>query len=531
MTNDLQGLLKAIANASPEQREQIEKQNQNNEWKQKIFLPNPGPQLMAYKSKADILLFGGSPGGGKTALEIGLALNEHHRTLLVRREFVDLDAPIHTLENILRDSGIGTKGLVRGNRPKYNKPNGGVINFMGMGEDFSGKQGLPHDLICIDESAQLPEDWVRMLIGWLRTDKDGQRTRVVMGSNPPLNSTGDWLIQFFAPWLDNRHPNPAKYGELRWFNPSNNDECDKNDEFDVGGVTVRAQSRTYIPSQFTDNPYYDAEDYAKQLATLPESVRARLISGDFMMAREDDEWQLIPTEWIELAFDRWEKNSRPIDVPMCVMAVDVAQGGADKTILAPRYDGWYDELICIKGEKTPTGAEVAGLVFQHRKDNALIVVDNGGGFGGATIEHLKANDIDCERHNGGDKSYARTKDGTMGFYNKRTELYWRFREALDPSQDGGSPIMLPRDTDLLADLTALRIDQNEMITRNGIRITKKKDVVKELGRSPDKGDAVVMAWGYGTKIEHIKGGWRGYQKRSSAPPTVNVGHAAKRRRR
>ena len=115
----------------------------------KIFLPSEGPQMEAYFSEADIVLFGGSPGGGKTALEVGLGLNDHHRTLVVRRQFSDLDAPIHTLENILNDAGLGTKGLVGGQRPKYNKPDGGVINFMGMGDDFSGKQGLPHDLICV----------------------------------------------------------------------------------------------------------------------------------------------------------------------------------------------------------------------------------------------------------------------------------------------------------------------------------------------------------------------------------------------
>lgn len=494
----------------------------------KLFIPNAGPQTEAYFSKADILLYGGSPGGGKTALEIGLALNEHHRTLLVRKEFVDLDAPIHTLENILRGAGVGSNGLVRGNRPKYRKKDSGEIVFMGVGDSFDGKQGLPFDLLCFDEGAQLSEDFVRMCLGWLRSDRQGQRKRVVIASNPPLNSVGDWLIDFFPCWLDKRYPNPAAEGELRYFNPQTNEECSKDDVFYINGIETGAQSRTFISSKFSDNPYYDAQEYAKSLAALPAKVRERLISGDFMLAREDDEWQVIPTEWIEAAFDRWETQGRNPHAPMCAMGIDVAQSGGDKTVLAMRYDGWYDHLVSVKGDKTPTGAEISGLVIQHRKDNALVVVDNGGGFGGATVEHLKSNGFRVEAHNGGNKSLARTKDRTAGFYNKRAEVYWRFREALDPTQDGGSHIMLPRDPELLADLTAVRIDQSEMIASKGIKLVPKKDLVKQLGRSPDKGDAVVMAWAYGQTVANIRGGWEAQATRRNTPTVVNK-HAEKRR--
>ena len=52
---------------------------------------------------------------------------------------------------------------------------------------------------------------------------------------------------------------------------------------------------------------------------------------------------------------------------------------------------------------------------------------------------------------------------------------------------------LPPDPELVADLTAPRFE----ITSNGIKITPKDVLVKNLGRSPDKGDAVVMAWSEG----------------------------------
>jgi hypothetical protein len=42
---------------------------------------------------------------------------------------------------------------------------------------------------------------------------------------------------------------------------------------------------------------------------------------------------------------------------------------------------------------------------------------------------------------------------------------------------------------------------------NGIKVESKEDVCKRLGRSTDRGDAVVMAWAYGDKIQNQRGGW------------------------
>lgn len=490
----------------------------------KPFIPNPGPQTAAYFSEADVLLFGGSPGGGKTALEVGLALNEHHRALIVRKNFVDLAGVLHTLDNILgkENSAVG------GNRPIYRKPGGGVIEFAGLGDSIDSKQGNPHDIICIDEAAQVPEYIVRMLIGWLRTDRPGQHCRVVLGSNPPLDPTGDWLITYFAPWLDPTHPNPAQEGELRYFLPAENGhgdrECGPDETTEIHGVTVRPQSRTFISSAFTDNPYYDQEQYAKSLAGLPDKARDILISGSFLMDRSDDIWQTIPTHWVREAQERW-KQTPPTGAPMCAMGVDIAQGGADNTVLAPRHDGWFAPLIVEPGAKTPDGPTAAGFVISKRRDGATPIIDLGGGWGGDCLASLVANGIEAVGYLGVRASNARTADRKLKFTNTRTQAYWRFREALDPGQPGGSPIALPRDPVLLADLCAPRYE----ITPHGIKLESKEDVKKRLGRSPDRGDAVVMAYTDGAKSANVPGGFQQLMKNRN--PQVVMGHQAARRRR
>ncbi len=135
------------------------------------------------------------------------------------------------------------------------------------------------------------------------------------------------------------------------------------------------------------------------------------------------------------------------------------------------------------------------MVVSKRRDKSLVVVDLGGGYGGPMYEHLKLNEVEVSGFKGAEATARRAIDGRIRFTNKRSAAYWLFREALDPGQPGGSPIALPEDNMLMADLTAPTFSP----TPNGIKIEVKESVVERLGRSPDRGDAVVMAWFEGPK--------------------------------
>ena len=493
------------------------------------FIPSPGPQTEAWFSKADVLLYGGEAGGGKSGLLCGLALEEHHQSLLMRRNGVDLHGGGGLIEDLLRLNG--TRDGFNGSSPPTLRTGDRIITFGSAGNlgDEQKYLGRARDLLGLDEATQFSESQVRFLMGWIRTVKEGQRTRAVFATNPPLSSVGEWVVGMFRPWLDLTHPRPARPGELRWFITTRDGdiEVDGPETLQRDGDELIPTSRTFIPARLIDNPFIDTATYQKQLDALPEPYRSAARDGNFMAARQDSEWQVIPTQWIREAQARWTPEP-PAHAPMSCIAADIAQGGADTTTVATRYDAWIAPVDQHPGSSTPTGNEVAGLIIGKRRNGCVIVVDVGGGYGGATMMRLKDNKIEVTGHNGASASVRRTADNQLGFYNKRAEIAWKLREALDPSQDGGSVVALPDDPEMVSDLTA---DHYE-ITARGIKITSKDDVVAKLGRSPDKGDAIKMAWFYGPKLQTHGNLWRGYAKSAmtGSAPKINLGRDAQRRR-
>jgi hypothetical protein len=184
---------------------------------------------------------------------------------------------------------------------------------------------------------------------------------------------------------------------------------------------------------------------------------------------------------------------------MTALAVDVAPGGGDKRVISTRYGGWYAPLDVAK-EIDPDGRKTAAAVVTLRRDNCPVIVDLGGGWGGDASLALKDNGISVVAYMGVGSSMATTRDGKMRFFNKRAEDIWKFREALDPEQEGGSIIALdPNDGELEADLASLRWEAVRIGDRLGIKVEKKTDIKQRLGRSPDRGEAVIMCLAPGDK--------------------------------
>lgn len=467
--------------------------------KEVIWRNLPGPQDMARYSAADIVGYGGSAGGGKSELVVGVSLIDHHRCLIVRREKAQTRGIIQRIAEVL-----GTTDGFNSQLSEWKKDDGGLIEFAGLDNEGDERrwQGRPHDLKAFDEVTEMREHQVRFMMGWNRPSRPGQRCRVIMTFNPPTTTEGRWVLDFFGPWLDRKHPNPAKPGELRWFTtiagkdvevPSGEPfvlaEGKRVYDFDPKQYrpedVIQPKSRTFVPARLTDNPYYMAAGYMSTLQALPEPLRSQMLYGDFQAGVTDDPWQVVPTRWVEIAQERWKARSPKGE--MLTQGVDVARGGKDNTVIANKHVGnWFDELKLYPGKETPDGPAVAGLVIAERRDSAPVLIDVIG-VGSSPYDVLNGMDVQVIGVNMSETAPGTDKSGMLRFLNTRSMLWWRMREALDPANDTG--IALPPDKALLSELCMPKWE----VSGKTIKVESREDIVKRLGRSPDRATAVILA--------------------------------------
>jgi hypothetical protein len=449
-----------------------------------MWRPLQGPQLEGFVTQADETFYGGGAGGGKSDLLLGLGLTAHQHSIIFRREYVQLRGLIKRSREI-----IGDRGRFNGQENVWKDlPGEREIEFGAVKDatSVSAFQGRPHDFIGFDEISNFLESQYRFLIGWNRTTTEGQRCRVVCAGNPPTTPEGEWVVKYWGPWLDPKHTNPAEPGELRWFAVIDGEDVERPDgqPFAHEGETIYPRSRTFIPARLKDNPFLERTGYAATLQAMPEPLRSQMLYGDFSVGIEDDPWQVIPTAWVQAAQARW--TASPPDT-LSAIGVDVARGGRDKTVIARRYGPWFAPLEKYPGSSTPDGPAVAArALLALGTENVPVNVD-AIGVGASVYDHLRGKVKQLNGVQFAGKAPGRDRTDKITFANVRAWAYWSLREALDPVKGDG--LMLPPDRELLADLCAPRW----MMRSNGVLLEDKDDIKQRIGRSPDSGEAVVLA--------------------------------------
>lgn len=500
MSNAAEQLLDMYFKLPPEAQENVVASTMavlgNRKW-----IAQDGPQTEAYFSLADELLFGGQAGGGKTDLLCGFAINEGHNAVVFRnglKNLADIERRackiVGSAENF--QSSKHFLDLGDGRSLEF-----GSLDKPGAEEDWQGRR---RDLMLFDEAAQQQKARVLFVLGWNGSAVEGVRSRVIYATNPPLSAEGNWLIVWFAPWIDPMFPKPAKPGELRWFISDTEGDpvwVDGPGTYKrADGETETAKSRTFIPAALDDNRFLRDTDYRSKLQKLPEPMRSALLHGNFMAARQDGAMQIIPTEWIRIAQLRWEMAEKKHRA-MVALGVDIAQGGPDKTTLAPLLtDNFFDEPHVEPGVNTKDGPAVAGLIVKTVRNGAPIGIDMTGGWGGDTRTQLKQQDIDVIGIVNSEASGACDPNTGIFYYNLRAEMQWEFRLALNPHS--GENIKLPPGQKIIAEGAAAKWH----LKGGKIIVQDKGEIRKELGSSPDIWDAICNAWyirGRGlAKIKH-----------------------------
>ncbi len=212
--------------------------------------------------------------------------------------------------------------------------------------------------------------------------------------------------------------------------------------------------------------------------------RARVL-GDFP---DEGEEGLIRRSCLEVAVETYERREFRLETTEAVpiVAVDPARYGPDYTVLAVRRGPVLQEIVAWGQTST---METVGRL---REELLRVGVSPGGsgyvivdevGLGAGLLDRLREVGYRYQAYpfNGGRRAQDQSR-----FLNARAESYWHLRQALEA---GG--IALPRDEQLFDELVATKWRP----TSDGrVQIESKDDLKARLGRSPDRADAVAMAY-------------------------------------
>jgi phage terminase large subunit len=159
------------------------------------------------------------------------------------------------------------------------------------------------------------------------------------------------------------------------------------------------------------------------------------------------------------------------------VGADIARYGSDKTVFFKKI-GF--QVVEVREYKKKSVTEVVRLLADFAGD-ALIKVDDTG-VGGGVTDGLRDLGKNVQAVNFGSSPKDKNK-----YTNKISELWFFLKEHINE-------IGLPDDTELVEELTG----RQWVLDPKGRRaVEKKDDFKKRVGRSPDKADALLLAFGRG----------------------------------
>lgn len=275
--------------------------------------PQQGPQEAFLASPADIAIYGGAAGGGKTW---GLLLeplrhiaNPEFGAVFFRRNTTQIRN-----EGGLWDESERLYPAVNGDPKSHNLqwdfPSGAAVTMAHLEYDKTALnyQGSQIPLICFDELTHFSAKQFWYMLSRNRS-MCGVRPYVRATCNPDAES---WVAGFIAWWIDQETglAIPERSGALRWFVRVGDtiqwaDDPQQLAEFtmvDDAGQTVPIppKSVTFISAKLTDNKKLMEADpgYMANLMALSRVDRERLLGGN---------WKIRPSaglyfkrEWVEV---------------------------------------------------------------------------------------------------------------------------------------------------------------------------------------------------------------------------------------
>jgi len=244
----------------------------------------------------------------------------------------------------------------------------------------------------------------------------------------------------------------------------------------------------WIGRQYTiyDNPLLDRAFIDGLRDATPDPVWRQ----EYLAQPGSGDDGMIPLDYVLAAQERWREREAAgtLEEGRYFLAIDVSEGGGDLTTFCHRY-GWTvarltDETPRVRGDMMPI-ADKAVMLLASRPESYAVV--DSVGVGAMLPGAIRRAGGRCLGFKGSKGTKLRDRTGQFGFTNLVSAAWWHAKELLGPNGPG---VALPPDPKLAEELTVPRY---EVAAGSVIAREHKKSIVKRLGRSPDRADAVVMS--------------------------------------
>lgn len=319
--------------------------------------PQPGPQEAALASPADIVIYGGAAGGGKTfAILLEAARhtdNPDFGAVIFRRESVQI-----TNEGGLWDTAMGLYPMI-GARPRQSPklmfvfPSGAKVSFAHLQHEGSvlDWQGAQIPLVMFDELTHFTRSQFFYMLSRNRSTC-GVKPYVRATCNPDADS---WVADLIAWWIDQDtgFPITERSGVVRYFvrvaDQIHWGHSPEELAAAHGIAPADCKSLTFIAASVHDNQVLLRSDptYLANLKAMGRVERARLLDGN---------WKIRPAAG--LYFKRHE-----------VTMLDAPPGDLTQSVRA------WDFAATEPGEGNEDPDWTAGVKFGRRPNGRIVILD------------------------------------------------------------------------------------------------------------------------------------------------------------